>query len=234
MAKTSTKILACLCAVTTLFSAGGVYATWKYVNQPADAVMNNMGADLGEWPNDIILPGGSDNNDSQSDLLKDLLSNTIGLNNKNSNLSDAIDSRENWGRDTIGSMAMRQGGDLTSDFQLVERGNLNFIVQFESSNVYYIYTWSGDLGKSGEARMFLGIPVGNKTPGQPTTPIGSPITEVYRTRVVYQNGEWVQDGSPVKGYALSAWYAESQSNGRQYYTQIPAWDCSTWKEGDPA
>ena len=90
----------------------------------------------------------------------------------------------------------------------------------------YIFTTGEYLGERGEINFWGN----NKTPGNPTVPIGGNIYPIYRTKILKTGGVWAATET-VAGYAKSAWYEESRSNANA--TQIPSFDPDTFQEGKP-
>ncbi|MBQ8291544.1 MAG: hypothetical protein IJX88_03435 [Clostridia bacterium] len=222
-------VVGALCAMLV---STGVYASWSF----ADGVKEESGvinAGMGEWETDLVLPGG-DISDSHKLLIQDLLSDSIGLNNETtrtflgiptngSYLSKEIYKRKNtWNRDTIGSMAIKQGDDLAADFKLSER-DLSFLIWFVSSTEYHIFTTSVDMDA-------LKTEVAN-TDASAYESGKVIISPVYRTIVTYQNSEWTETTSSV-GYAKSAYYEESQVTNITR-SKIASFDPETWVQGSP-
>lgn len=223
-----------LCLAITL-SIGGVYATWQYSTHGPDPVQTDIRIRLGEfnWAGSGDLPTDDAIGENHLSLIDQIINHPQhGLNKSNSYLNKQIKSRQDgglgWsgGRDTLGSMAVTQSDELEDIFGL-NAFALDFLIQFKSSTEYYIFTTGEDLGQRGEIN-WLGT--GNKTPGKPTVPIGQPISPIYRTRVVKQNGVWAAVETKA-GYALSAWYEESRRVANA--TQIPSFDPDTFQEGKP-
>lgn len=228
------KALLLVMALTVLLSVGGVYATWKYATHGPDPVQQEISVRLGEfnWAGSGDLPTDDAIGENHISLIDQLINHPEhGLNTAKSYLNEQIEDRQDgglgWssGRDTLGSMAVTQSEELEEIFGLNAYA-LDFLIQFNSSTEYYIFTTGVDLGQRGEINI-LG---NNKTPGKPTTPIGQPIYPIYRTRVVKQNGVWTAVETKL-GYANSAWYEESRRNANA--TQIPSFDPDTFQEGKP-
>ena len=102
---------------------------------------------------------------------------SIGLNSSDSYLNKQIESRLDGSllvpsRDTLGSMAVTQGDELNDLFSLETEG-VAFLIHMVSDTEYHLYTTSVYLGERGEINSFTGK---NKTPGNPTTPIGEYIS----------------------------------------------------------
>lgn len=228
------RILTLFVLLITVFTIGGVYATWQYANIGPNPGKCDISIKLGEfnWAGSGDLPTDSEIGEDHISLVQNIIDHAEhGLNKSDSYLNEQIEKRQKggigWrdGRDTLGSMAVDQSDELKDIFGL-DANNLTFLIHIISDNEYHIYTTNVYLGERGEIN-WLG---NNKTPGKPTVPIGQPIYVIYKTKVVKTNGEWVAVETKV-GYANSAWYEESRSNANA--TQIPSFDPNTFKEGKP-
>ena len=226
-------LLLTLVAVT-LLTTGGVYATWLYSGEESIYQSYEFSIRMNEfeWTGSGDLPTDDALGKNHIDLIDQIINHPEhGLNKSNSYLNEQIEKRQDgglgWssGRDTLGSMAVTQSDELTEIFGLTAF-NLSFLIQFKSSTEYYIFTTDVYLGKRGEINI-LG---NNKTPGNPTVPIGQNIAPIYRTKVVKENGVWKAVETKL-GYAKSAWYEESRRNATA--TQIPSFDPDTFQEGTP-
>lgn len=206
-----------------VYSISTVSASWNYSQGLATeyTVSNQVFTD---WP---IMS-------SKAELLSNNIVNdsTNGLNNSKSYLNEQIKKRKNntlgGSRDTLGSMAVNQGDGLDEDFNLTANG-VSFLLQFcEDSNgneFYYLFITEVYLGSRGEIN-WIG---NNKTPGNPTTPIGEYIYPIFRFKITKNaSGQWVSGPEEV-GSAKSAWYEESRIN--ENATQIPSFDPDTWVAG---
>lgn len=223
-----------LCFVAIL-SVGGVYATWQYSSMGPNPFHLEIPVRLGEfnWSGSGDLPTDDAIGEDHLSLIQQIINHPQhGLNKSGSYLNDQIKDRQDgglgWsgGRDTLGSMAVTQSAELTEIFGL-DSNNLEFLIQFNSSTEYYIFTTGEYLGERGEINIWGN----NKTPGKPTVPIGGNIYPIYRTKIVKTNGVWAATETKV-GYATSAWYEESRRNATA--TQIPSFDPDTFKEGNPS
>lgn len=228
------RIFSLFILLITVFTIGGVYATWQYSNIGPMPYNMELTVKLGEfnWAGSGDLPTDSEIGEDHISLVQNIISHAQhGLNKSNSYLNEQIEKRQNggigWrnGRDTLGSMAVDQSDELKDIFGL-DASNLTFLIHIISDNEYHIYTTNVYLGERGEIN-WLG---NNKTPGKPTVPIGQPIYVIYKTKVVKTDGVWAAVETKV-GYANSAWYEESRSNANA--TQIPSFDPDTFKEGAP-
>ena len=229
------RTLSLMMVLLMLFSVGGVYATWKYTNDGIAPGVVELPIRLGElnWAGSGDLPTDDAIGENHISLIDQIINHPQhGLNTSGSYLNDQIKDRQDgglgWsgGRDTLGSMAVTQSEELTEIFGLTSY-SLNFLIQFKSNTEYYIFTTGEYLGQRGE----ISIWGTNKTPGQPTVPIGGSIYPIYRTRVVKTDGVWAAVETQ-EGYATSAWYEESRRNATA--TQIPSFDPDTFQAGKPA
>lgn len=229
------RTLSLMMVLLMLFSVGGVYATWKYTNDGIAPGVVELPIRLGEfnWAGSGDLPTDDAIGENHISLIDQIINHPQhGLNTSGSYLNDQIKDRQDgglgWsgGRDTLGSMAVTQSEELTEIFGLTSY-SLNFLIQFKSDTEYYIFTTGEYLGQRGE----ISIWGTNKTPGQPTVPIGGSIYPIYRTRVVKTDGVWAAVETQ-EGYATSAWYEESRRNATA--TQIPSFDPDTFQAGKPA
>ena len=229
------KFAVTLTALVLICSVGGVYATWQYCPVGPSPSSVELSVVLGEfnWSGSGNLPTDDAIGEDHISLIQQIINHSEhGLNTSGSYLNDEIKERQDggigWsgGRDTLGSMAVTQSDELKEIFGL-EANNLHFLIQFISNTEYYIFTTGVDLGTRGEINFWGN----NKTPGNPTVPIGENIYPIYKTTVIKTNGTWAPTET-VKGYAKSAWYEESRRNATA--TQIPSFDPDTFQEGNPA
>ena len=223
-----------ICLITVL-SIGGVFATWQYSNIGPNPSSAEIPLRLGEfnWAGSGDLPTDDAIGEDHLALIQQIITHEEhGLNTAGSYLNEQIEARQDggigWsgGRDTLGSMAVTQSTELTEIFGL-DSNNLEFLIQFKSDTEYYIFTTGEYLGERGEINFWGN----NKTPGNPTVPIGENIYPIYRTKIVKTDGVWTATET-VAGYAKSAWYEESRRNATA--TQIPSFDPDTFQEGKPS
>ena len=152
---------------------------------------------------------------------------TNGLNNPNSYLSEQIivrysDSNGKPSRDSLGSMAAKQGNELDIMFgdAYSTTEEISYLFHFIDPNndgvidSYYLYTTSIYLGD----KKSLSVP------------LGEPVYCIYRTEIVYnvEEGKW-EPLEIVEGYAPSAYYVEDQPNMNS--SRLPAFDHRNWQEG---
>lgn len=225
------KILALLLLLVSIFSVGGVYATWQYTNIGPNPGSTEISVRLGEfnWAGSGDLPTDSEIGEDHIALIQNIISHPDhGLNASGSYLNDQIEDRENrWtgggARDTLGSMAVTQSTELSEIFGL-DANNLTFLIHMVSDTERYIYTTGVYLGERGEINFWGN----NSKPGNPATPIGERIYPIYQTKAVKVDGVWAAVETKV-GSAVSAWYEESRRN--ENATQIPSFDPDTFVEG---
>ncbi len=235
MGKRILRRISLLLALVTLLSIGGVWAVWTYTGGDCTDAAYSVPIKLGDflWQGSGDLPLDSELGENHLSLIDQIINHPEhGLNTSKSYLNEQIDDRKDgglgWsgGRDTLGSMAVTQTSELTEIFGL-DASNLTFLIQFVGNDRYYLFTTGEYLGTRGEIN-FWGT--SNKTPGNPTVPIGQPISVIYRTTVEKVDGKW-EAVETKAGYALSAWYEESRSAANA--TQIPSFDPDTFQEGEP-
>lgn len=200
--------------------SSSVYSTWCYAN---DSVANTTGLvgvtlQVFEYAPEEVLPE-DDDGKNHVELVNNLVEGENGLNNPNSYLNAQIKNRQNGGlfkpkRDTLGSMGVDQGDELEELFSLASQ-NLSFLIQFIDDSTYYIFTTEVDLGENGKPNYKIGEEY---------------IAPIYRTIVEKINGVWTSQTS-AKGYALSAYYEES--NIFVNVTKIPSFAPNTWTIGVP-
>ncbi len=226
-----------------VLTTGGVYATWNFAAGLSGETAQIDQIAMGEWETDLVLPGGMIA-DSHKLLIQDLLSDTIGLNNEvtrtflgqpsnGSYLSKEIYKRKNnFSRDTIGSMAIKQGDTLASDFKLSER-NLDFLIWFVSKTEYHIFTTSVDMDAvKNESKGWDAATGEYQDPDNTDYQDGKiVISPIYRTIIVYENDEWIEQTSSG-GYAMSAYYQESQY-WDIYRSELASIDPDSFVIGDP-
>lgn len=196
-----------------LLSITGVYAAWLYCEVPLESVSANVNFKMSifQWQGSEILPDDEQTGQAHAVLIDKLINGDgVGLNSADSYLNQQISIRANfWRKDTLGSMAVSQGDELTNLFDL-ETENVAFLIQFIDDETYYIFTTSEDLGEN----------------GSPNYAIGTTISPIYRTTVKLVNGTWVANLTE-EGSALSAYYEESRIfNVNQ--TKIPSFDPDKW------
>lgn len=204
----------------TLILSNQVYSTWCYAQQKVGDITSALSASLQvfEYAPEEVLPDDEEGKNHVA-LVESLVEGENGLNNPDSYLNEQIKSRQNGGffkpkRDTLGSMGVDQGDELEKLFSLDSK-NLSFLIQFINDNMYYIFTTEVDLGTNGNPNYTIGEEY---------------ISPVYRTVVERIDGIWVSQTS-AKGYALSAYYEESNVLGN--VTKIPSFAPDTWTAGTP-
>ena len=158
-------------------------------------------------------------------LIDAMINDTVnGLNNPDSYLSEQIlvryaDSNGKPSRDSLGSMAAKQGNELEIMFgdAYSTTEEIAYMFHFIDPNKdgvidsYYLYTTSIYLGDK-------------KTT---SVPLGESIYCIYRTEIIFdeEEGKW----KPLKievGHAPSAYYEEDQPNMNS--SRLPAFDHRNW------
>ena len=196
-----------------LLSVSGVYAAWQYCEMPLGSAQSNLDfyVDIFKWQGSDVLPDDPDAGLAHASLIGKLINGEgIGLNSPDSYLNEQIRNRTRyWSRDTLGSMAIKQGDSLEALFDLGTE-NTTFLIHMVSDTTYYIFTTSLDLGEN----------------GSPNYAIGTTISPIYRTTVQKVNGTWVAIITE-EGSAPSAYYEESQLI---FITRskIPSFDPEKW------
>ena len=208
------RILPLCLSLVLLLSVSGVYASWKYAEMSLGSANGNFSLemDVFHWQGSEILPDEEETGNAHVSLIDRIINGEgIGLNSSGSYLNEQIRTRDRWGRDTLGSMAITQGTALETLFDL-NTENVAFLIHMKSDTTYYIFTTSVDLGER----------------EHPTHSIGSWITPIYRTEIVKQNGTWIAVET-LEGQAKSAYYEESQLI---FITRskIPSFDPDTWSK----
>jgi hypothetical protein len=229
------RYFAALLCFMMMLSFGGVFATWQFASSGPTPAYLDIAMRLGEfnWAGSGDLPTYDEIGENHLELINQIINHPDhGLNKSGSYLNDQIKDRQDgglgWsgGRNTLGSMAVTQSNELDEIFGL-SAINLDFLIYFESSTVYYIFTTGEYLGERGEINFWGN----NSKPGNPAVPIGESIYPIYRTKVVKTSGTWAATETKV-GYATSDWYDESRRNANA--TQIPSFDPTTFREGEPS
>lgn len=201
-----------------LITSHRVYSTWRYAQETVGEINENPTMILKPFeytPEEVLPEDGEGKN--QVVLVENLVKGENGLNNPDSYLNKQIETRKKGGlfkpkRDTLGSMGVDQGEELEKLFSLASE-NLSFLIQFIDDNTYYIFTTDVELGENGSPNYKIGEEY---------------ISPIYRTIVEKVNGTWEAQTS-AKGYALSAYYEESNILGN--VTFIPSFAPDTWTAG---
>ena len=220
------KLMITIMSILLLATTGGVFATWHYAQKGADSVFSETNVVLSHWEGSEILP--TDRGANHLKMVDNVLNSTtvdgdgetVGMNNPNSYINKQIETRQNWGKDTVGSMDWWQSANI-SNYYDTETVNVSFMIQsFEDNeNLRYMYSTSCDLG-------------GQNSPNYPVSS-GEYIYPIYRTTLLRTyDDQGVGTWNPVEtkvGYARSAWYANTVFGS--WVSKDPAFDCSTWSEG---
>ena len=221
------KYISVILALLMTLTAGGVYATWSYAELETDEKNGNLSVSIGDFGE--TMHEGADIGEDHDALIDSIVDGeNIGLNTLSSYINEQLAKRAEWGRDTLGSVAVLQGDSLADMFG-TEAANLEFLIQTVSDTKYYLFTTNIDLGTRGTVYYSGGHPY-NSTPGSPNVPIGEPIYAVYRTVIKLIDGVWTRIITE-EGYATSAWYDENQLDAYKNATQIPCFNPNTWMPG---
>ena len=196
-----------------LLSVTGVYAAWLYCEVPLESVNVNVNFEMSifQWQGSENLPDDEQAGQAHAVLIDKLINGDgVGLNSEDSYLNQQIQIRSTiYQRDTLGSMAVTQGNELTNLFDL-ETENVAFLIQTIEEETYYIFTTSEDLGEN----------------GSPNYAIGTTISPIFRTTVKLVNGSWTAVVTE-EGSAPSAYYEESRWININR-TKIPSFDPDKW------
>ena len=204
-----------------VITSSQVYSSWQYAEADIKGISKSPTKVLHtfEYPPEEVLPE-EDLGKNQVVLVESLVGFDNGLNDPDSYLNEQISARKNASffkggpKDTVGSMGVDQTEEFENLFSL-ESENLSFLIQFIDDETYYLFTTDVDLGEN----------------GNPNYAIGTAISPIYRTVLKNINGTWETQTS-AKGYALSAYYEESNLFGN--VTNIPSFDPDTWVAGTPS
>lgn len=218
MKRTLFKWIVLSLAAVMLITSHSVYSTWRYAQETVGEINENPTMILKpfEYAPEEVLPEDNEGK-NQVVLVENLVKGENGLNKPNSYLNKQIEARKKGGlfkpkRDTLGSMGVDQGKELEKLFSLASE-NLSFLIQFIDDDTYYIFTTDVELGENRNPNYKIGEEY---------------ISPIYRTIVENVNGTWEAQTS-AKGYALSAYYEESNLLGN--VTFIPSFDPDTWTAG---
>lgn len=210
-----TMIGLCVIMLTTY---GSVFAVWEYAEGRVGLHMQTalVRLETFEFAPEEILPDEEEIGASHINLVNNLIGKENGLNKPDSYLNEQINKRQNlwWGnKDTLGSMGVDQQKKLEELFAAGSQ-NLSFLIWFVSDTEYHIFTTEVDLGENGKPNYAIGQEY---------------ISPIYRTIAIKTNKVWEAQTS-AKGYALSAYYEESNLFGN--VTKIPSFDPETWTAGE--
>ena len=221
MKKRNVKRLLQLLILCLFLCCKGVHGAWTYAQISANSYIGTASVvlDVFDFSPENVLPDEDAEGKSHVVLVDDLVNSENGLNNEDSYLNEQISARKKGSffkpaRDTLGSMGIDQKDELEELFSAGTK-NLSFLIWFVSDTEYHIFTTEVDLGRN----------------GNPIFPIGQAyISPIYRTIVIRENNVWVMQSS-AKGYALSAYYEESNFISSSY-SKIPSFDPETWSAGE--
>lgn len=196
------KMFRKLIVLFSLFSImliGGVNAIWMYSNLPLDPVSDNNDVTIMEFYYPENVPDDDENQVSHNTLLQKIISFDEGLNAPNSLLTQAVNDRKSK-YDDVSSNQQVKGGALKNVFSSVEGFEyIGFLIYFYSDTEYRIFTYDN----------------------RHTTSVGQ-VIEVYMTKALYKDGQWVLSGG-YQGTAVTCDY-DGITNG-PYKNTI---DHTTW------
>ena len=235
MTKTFKGLSVVMILVTLCLMITGVFGSWTYARGDVLQRQALVNITVFPWVGSDILPDDNEEGNNHIKLIQNLIDGSIvndngsttgiGLNDPDSELNGQLQTRQNWGKSTFGSMDAWTGSQYEALFGLNgESENLSFLIYSPSTTVKYIYTTSVYLGEQG-VRSESGF----------TYPTGETIYPIYRTklngvRTGTQNGKavytWTAE-STVLGSATSARYENTVFGSGLVYT--PAWNPTTFK-----
>ena len=198
------KLLSPLFLLLIILSVGGVYATFEYSRAAPTIQENNFQYGIEDFYYAENLPSDEKGELYHGGLLEKIISNTEGINNPNSLLSNAIETRKEDYKNNVSSNQQVSGGNLKNTFSTVEGFEyVGFLLVFDSETQYSIYTFDNRL----------------------TQKRGDEI-EAYKTYAILKEGVWVLYGG-YKGVATVDVY-DGKTNGPYKNTIAPA----SWRQVD--
>ena len=179
-----------ICLLLMVASIGGICATWQFSEGQVAPISTNNDVVLADLYYPENVPDDPDADLSHNTLLQLIVSETVGINNPNSLLSQSIDKRLENSKDNVCSSQQVTGGNLKNTFGNVPGYEyVGFLIVMREENEYDIYTYDHRDAEN----------------------INSRIT-VYHTRIVKDNGEWVLRGGR-EGSAIATVY-DDKTNGK--------------------
>ena len=145
--KSIKRVLFLFCVIFLILSIGGAYATWTYSTGAVYPVEEHLSIKIGDffWEGSGNLPTDGDIGENHLLLIENIVNHgEHGLNSSNSYLNKQISARKNnsWisggSRDTLGSMAVTQSGELDEIFGL-SSSNLSFLIKFRTSYQHLLF-----------------------------------------------------------------------------------------------
>ena len=184
---------------------GGVYSKWNYKTNGSTPYSQIVDMSLFLW-NEI--PEGEEGR-----IIKETnIAVAESLNNKNSELNSAIDSKRIFGLKSISSVDNLHGDQIRKELGLDPKAN--FLVEYPDANTRIVYTSTVQMG----GQSALGAPTFN-------IPEGEWIYPVYKTVATYNETRRVwEQGSTQRGYATSGEYVT-------FLTAAPFFRPETWRRG---
>ena len=225
------RVVSILCFMALLLSVTGVYGVWHYTQaENVNQITEEFPVRGFPWEGSEILPGGTGNNHAL--LIQALVNSENGLNTAGSALNESINDRWTsssfWdpSKNTVGSMAMWDGGELDALFG-AQTENLEFLLYFVDENkdkvIDYYYVFTVGLRFADEPRNQWDLW------GEPYIPYGQKIYPIYRTKVEKNaKGQWEATETDL-GRAPSAKYDAGTVLGG--WTDIPSFnpDPNQWE-----
>ena len=201
--KLGKRLKLALISLTATACVGGVYASWQYQKSPTPAEAPlSVGIKDFYWAPEEILPDYESIGESHLDLLNSIVNDrSNGLNNQSSPLNGEIKNRIQENKNTVGSMAVVQGGNLKHLFTTSATEALEFVIEFVSDTEYFIYTFEDDeLNKTGKEGAII------------------PVFQSYCKKT---DGVWEIIGSR-SGTATTKYY-DSNKGGKRLSIDVTTW-----------
>lgn len=212
-----------------VFSTAGVWASWEYTGDFVPSYSLTIDVQAFPWEGSEILPDDVVGQNHKQ-LIDSIIYGTteangkikeIGLNSPKSELNQQISDRSNIGRDTFGSMDVRDSSEMANIFDL-DTSNLAFMIHSpaDDTDVKYIFTTDGNLGPSSTLL----------NPKDPYYAEGERIYPIYRTKIIKKintdgNAVW-EPTETIVGSAESAFYANDWFGS--WAVKNPAFDVDTF------
>ncbi|MBE6142830.1 MAG: hypothetical protein E7177_02430 [Erysipelotrichaceae bacterium] len=196
------KFISILAIVLSILSVGSVYAMFTYATKTPDSKINQYTMGITDFYYKENVPDDDQQEVSHNTLLQTIVSDTDGINNPNSLLSNALENRLDDNKDNVGSNQQVSGGNLKNKFSNIDGFEyVGFLIYFKSDTEYYIYTYDN----------------------RETTSTGE-LIETYMTKAILKEGKWVLQG----GYQGTARVIKYDGNTNGPYKNTIDWQ--TWKE----
>lgn len=191
--RSTTKYIALLLALLLIASAGGVFAVWRYAEDPAESVHDSVGITIREdnfvWTPEQILPTDKPGENYMS-LLGSILDNIkVGL---NSSKDVIFDTAKRYG--IVHCDQNVQGGNLKhlEDVFTSSDRDLDFVIAYVSDTELHCFMYEDDDIRSGL--------------------VGTTLIKVYKTILRFDGNEWYGEESQL-GYATIKYLPNSNHIG---------------------